>query len=203
MFAYNPTVNDNSGMIRGQGITNSAQIMGEAKVGMVDDIGSALVGLAGAYGQMQGTKAKGKNFKKFMGMAGETFGFDENQLSAFTDMEDYDAGLMLDNFGSWMPAMANAQLGRSRLGVQQNQPFVNAGLDDMANTAAGNQTITPGANDPANTVPLPEADTPLPAVQGAPGASPSVPGGRASWDARNRDRVKRGLQPLPYPPGLE
>jgi hypothetical protein len=126
MFAYNPTVNDRSGEFLGAGKVASAQTMADAKVKLVDDIGSSLVSLAGAYGQMQGTKAKGKNFKKFMGMAGETFGFDQNQLSAFTDMEDYDAGMMLDNFGSWMPAMANAQLGRQRVGVQQNQQALTA-----------------------------------------------------------------------------
>jgi hypothetical protein len=115
MFGYAPTVNDESGAIRGQGIVNSAQMNAQAKVQLANDIGGALVSLAGAYGQMQGTKAKGKNFKKFMGMAGETFGFDENQLSSFTDMDDYDAGMMLDNFGSWMPSMANAQLGKQRM----------------------------------------------------------------------------------------
>jgi hypothetical protein len=130
MFAYKPTVNDESGAIRGQGIVNSAQMNAQAKVQLANDIGGALVSLAGAYGQMQGTKAKGKNFKKFMGMAGETFGFDENQLSSFTGMDDYDAGMMLDNFGSWMPSMANAQLGRRRMGVQQNAPLTQQNIDN-------------------------------------------------------------------------
>lgn len=145
MFAYNPTMNDTSGQILGQGIVGSAQTKAQANVQLVNDIGGALVSLAGAYGQMQGTKAKGKNFKKFMGMAGETFGFDENQLSAFTDMEDYDAGLMLDNFGSWMPAMANAQLGRQRMGVQQAGQAMNS---PGARALIGNQqdVINQGGN---------------------------------------------------------
>jgi len=126
-------------MIRGQGITNSAQIMGEAKVGLVDDIGSALVGLAASYGAKKGTEAKGKNFKKFMGMAGETFGIDG---SLFNDMEDYDAGMMLEDFGSWMPAMANAQLGRSRLGVQQGAPMMKTQADAAAKVAAGQGRMT-------------------------------------------------------------
>jgi hypothetical protein len=133
MFAYNPTVNDTSGAIRGQGIVNSAQMNAQAKVQLANDISGALVSLAGAYGQMQGTKAKGKNFKKFMGMAGETFGMDG---SMFGDMDDYDAGMMLDNFGSWMPAMANAQLGKQRLGVQQNAPVFGAITKNTANIAS-------------------------------------------------------------------
>jgi hypothetical protein len=139
MFAYNPTVNDESGAIRGQGIVNSAQMNAQAKVQLANDIGGALVSLAGAYGQMQGTKAKGKNFKKFMGMAGETFGFDENQLSAFTDMDDYDAGMMLDNFGSWMPSMANAQLGKQRMEqapIVQTQRDITRNNINNANTRA-------------------------------------------------------------------
>jgi hypothetical protein len=142
MLAYNPTVNDESGAIRGQGIVNSAQMNAQAKVQLANDIGGALVSLAGAYGQMQGTKAKGKNFKKFMGMAGETFGFDENQLSSFTDMDDYDAGMMLDNFGSWMPSMANAQLGKQRLGVQQNAPLAKAQYGAASQVAAGQGRVT-------------------------------------------------------------
>ena len=116
MFSYSPQTQDTSGQILGGGIVNSANINAQAKVRLADDIGSSLVSLAAAYGAKKGTEAKGKNFKKFMGMAGDTFGMDG---SMFADMEDYDAGMMLDNFGSWMPAMANAQLGSQRLGVQQ------------------------------------------------------------------------------------
>jgi hypothetical protein len=150
MFGYAPTTRDESGMIRGQGITNSAQIMGEAKVGLVDDIGSALVGLAASYGAKKGTEAKGKNFKKFMGMAGETFGIDG---SLFNDMEDYDAGMMLEDFGSWLPAMANAQLGRSRLGVQQNLPYFNAGIKNATNIAGqGGPGMQRGGLPPAGAI---------------------------------------------------
>jgi hypothetical protein len=116
MFAYNPQTQDMSGQIIGQGMIGAAQTTAGAQMQMADDIGSSLVSLAAAYGAKKGTEAKGKNFKKFMGMAGDTFGMDG---SMFADMEDYDAGMMLDNFGSWMPAMANAQLGSQRMGVQQ------------------------------------------------------------------------------------
>jgi hypothetical protein len=108
---YNPAVTDR----RADYVMAAAQTNAQMMSDLGQNIGGALTTLAAAYGERQGTIAKGKNFKKFMGMAGETFGFDKNQLGAFTDMEDYDAGLMLDNFGSWMPAMANAQLGKQRM----------------------------------------------------------------------------------------
>lgn len=146
MFAYNPTVNDTSGQILGQGVVGAAQTTTGAQMQMANDIGSSLVSLAAAYGAKKGTEAKGKNFKKFMGMAGDTFGMDG---SMFADMEDYDAGMMLDNFGSWMPAMANAQLGSRRMGVQQqgqqiqqNAPIRRAQVNAAAQAAAGQQRMT-------------------------------------------------------------
>jgi hypothetical protein len=101
-------------------------------VQLADSIGNSLVSLAAAYGAKKGTEAKGKNFKKFMGMAGDTFGMDG---AMFGDMDDYDAGMMLENFGSMMPAMANAQLGRGRMGVQQNQQALTARMPDLRNQA--------------------------------------------------------------------
>ena len=151
MFQFNPVVNDMSGQILGQGVVGAANTTAQANVKLVDDIGSSLVSLAAAYGAKKGTEAKGKNFKKFMGMAGDTFGMDG---SMFADMEDYDAGMMLDSFGSWMPAMANAQLGSQRLGVsqqgqqiQQNAPFTNAGIRN-ATTRAEEGDVFDGTNLP-------------------------------------------------------
>lgn len=114
MFAYNPQTQDRSGEIMAMGQVGAAQSNAQMMGQIGQDIGGALTTLAAAYGQRQGTIAKGKNFKKFMGMAGSAFGIDEDKLGMFNEMQDYDAGLMLDNFGSWMPAMANAQLGRQR-----------------------------------------------------------------------------------------
>ena len=114
MFNYSPIVADKSGEIMAQGTIGAAQANSDMMSNIGSNISNALTTLAAAYGQRQGTIAKGKNFKKFMGMAGSAFGIDEDKLGMFNEMQDYDAGLMLDNFGSWMPAMANAQLGRQR-----------------------------------------------------------------------------------------
>ena len=143
MFAYNPTVDDTSGQILGQGMVGAAQTTAGAQMQLADTIGNSLVSLAAAYGAKKGTEAKGKNFKKFMGMAGDTFGMDS---SMFADMEDYDAGMMLENFGSWMPSMANAQLGRGRMGVQQNQQALTAAMPGLRNQADAADRAARGEN---------------------------------------------------------
>ena len=135
-MSYFPVTADRSGEIMAGGIVGAAQANANMLNKFSEDIGGsisdAITSLAAAYGQRKGIEAKGKNFKKFMGMAGNTFGMDG---SLFADMEDYDAGMMLEDFGSWMPAMANAQLGRSRMGVQQNQQALSAAMPGIRNQA--------------------------------------------------------------------
>jgi hypothetical protein len=68
MFAFNPGVNDTSGQILGQGMVSSAQTRAGCGVKMVDDIGGALVSLAGAYGQARDKKAVLKGMDQTMGV---------------------------------------------------------------------------------------------------------------------------------------
>jgi hypothetical protein len=207
MIQYNPQVNDMRGEYAMRAAQANAQMMGQ----MGQDIGGALASIGGMYGEIEGQKAKGRAFKDVFKVVSPSLGISMDQLEAVAGgkiKSDRDWFQVSEMMMPMMPSLINMQLGQDRLGVQRNQPFINTALDDMTNTASGNRTVTPGspmpagAGDPADTVPLPEADTPLPAVQGAPGAAPRVPGGRASWDARNRDRQKQGLDPLPYPPGI-
>jgi hypothetical protein len=143
MFAFNPGVNDTSGQILGQGMVSAANTTAQANVKLVDDIGSSLVSLAAAYGAKKGTEAKGKNFKKFMGMAGDTFGMDS---AMFGDMEDYDAGMMLENFAPMMPAMANAQLGQRRNQTSLQGQLVQQRLPELrAQTDANNRRLQEGS----------------------------------------------------------
>ena len=145
MFGFNPGNEDRSGEIIGQGVVGAANTTAQANVQFADSIGSSLVSLAAAYGAKKGTEAKGKNFKKFMGMAGDTFGMDG---AMFADMEDYDAGMMLENFAPMMPAMANAQLGQNRSAAQQQNMQVMPGLKiqaDAAKRAASGENQIQGA----------------------------------------------------------
>jgi hypothetical protein len=138
MFGYAPQESDQSGRIIAQGMMGAAQTNAQTMGQVGQDIGGALTSLAAAYGQRQGTIAKGKNFKKFMGMAGDTFGMDG---AMFGDMDDFDAGMMLENFAPMMPAMANAQLGQQRIGVQQGQQALTARMPDLRKQADAQNTL--------------------------------------------------------------
>ena len=143
MFGFNPGNEDMSGRILGQGVVGAANTTAQANVQLADSLSNSLVSLAAAYGAKKGTEAKGKNFKKFMGMAGDTFGMDS---AMFGDMEDYDAGMMLENFAPMMPAMANAQLGQQRMGVQRQGQALTARMPDLrAQTDANNRLRQEGS----------------------------------------------------------
>jgi hypothetical protein len=150
MFAFNPGNEDQSGRILGGAYANAAQTTADAQVKMVDDIGSALVGLAGAYGEMEGNKAKGRAFKDAFKVISPSAGIDMKQLEALTgtglknDMDWYNAR---ETIAPLLPSMINAQLGQQRIGVQQagqqldrDRPFIDASLKNLGNTAAGRGT---------------------------------------------------------------
>lgn len=156
MFGFNPGNEDRSGEIIGQGVVGAANTTAQANVQFADSIGSSLVSLAAAYGAKKGTEAKGKNFKKFMGMAGDTFGMDG---AMFADMEDYDAGMMLQDFAPMMPAMANAQLFSQRnmtalsgQQIQAGMPARRARIDTQSTIAGGGGTV-PLQDDPMGYAP--------------------------------------------------
>ena len=122
MFAYNPQTQDMSGQIIGQGMVGAAQTTAGAQMQMADDIGSALVGLAGAYGEMEGNKAKGRAFKDAFKVIAPSAGIDMKQLEALTggslknDMDWYNAR---ETMAPLLPSLINARLVTGKIGVQQ------------------------------------------------------------------------------------
>lgn len=88
MFAYNPTVNDTSGQILGQGMVGAANTKANAQVKMVDDIGSALVGLASAYGQARDKKAVLKGMDQTMGAMADMDVLPKGFLNNYNRLDD-------------------------------------------------------------------------------------------------------------------
>ena len=152
-----------SGQILGQGVVSSAQTKADAQVKMVDDIGSALVGLAGAYGEMEGNKAKGRAFKDAFNVIAPSAGIDMKQLEALTggslknDMDWYNAR---ETMVPMLPSLINAQLGSQRnmtsqagQQIQAGMPAKRAGIDNATDVAGGRKTYNPP--DLFNVVPPP------------------------------------------------
>jgi hypothetical protein len=187
MFGFNPGVNDMSGQILGQGVVSSAQTKADAQVKMVDDIGSALVGLAGAYGEMEGNKAKGRAFKDAFKVISPSAGIDMKQLEALTgtglknDMDWYNAR---ETIAPLLPSMINAQLGSQRNMTAQAGQQIQAGMPAQRARIDTQSTIAGGGG----TVPL--QDDPM-------GYSPSAPPGTGATQAAsawyNQSRVPTSM----------
>jgi hypothetical protein len=154
MFAFNPGVNDTSGQILGQGMVSAANTTAQANVKLVDDIGGALVSLAGSLRRNGGHKAKGRAFKDAFKVIGPSAGIDMKQLEALTggslknDMDWYNAR---ETMVPMLPSLINAQLGSQRNMtsqqgqlIQQNAPF-NRAMADNAATVAQRGNMIPGA----------------------------------------------------------
>jgi hypothetical protein len=104
MFAYNPTVNDESGAIRGQGIVNSAQMNAQAKMKLADDIGSALVSVAGAFGEAGELAQQGDSAYEALGAIGEMYPGMKSTYGALGKMDPRTRRMasmsILDNLGA-------------------------------------------------------------------------------------------------------
>lgn len=120
MFAYNPTVNDQSGQIIGESVVNAANTSANANMQLASDIGGALTSLAGAYGASKMKAAGGKAFKQVMEVAGPSMGLKDEQLKLFKTMSDQDAYQMSEMFMPVAPSMiSSAGYGRLALANQQ------------------------------------------------------------------------------------
>jgi hypothetical protein len=84
MIQYNPQAQD----MRGQYLLQAAQTTADAKVGLVDDIGSALVGLAGAYGQSVDKKKALKGMDMAMGAMSDIGALPEGFLKKYNTLDD-------------------------------------------------------------------------------------------------------------------
>lgn len=148
MFGYAPTENDESGRIIGQGMIGSAQTTANAQVKMADDIGGALVGLAGAFGDAGQLASQGDSAYEALGAIGEMYPGMKSTYGALGKMDPRTRRMasmsILDNLG------AVSQLGIAGMRnstTQQGQaltaamPRARAAADAQAKVAAGQATV--------------------------------------------------------------
>lgn len=167
MLSYNPGVYDRSGEIISQGAQNAAMLNMEAMSDMGENMGQVLTTFAEAYKQKEQDKSDAKIYGQLLKFVAPAFGQEGDAVLAEynTLKSDRDKANYGRTISQLLGPASNAMMARGRLGVQQNQPFVNAGLDNAANIAAGKGTYIPGGGGNQTIV---EPEDPLPAVT-APG----------------------------------
>jgi hypothetical protein len=156
MFAYNPTVNDESGAIRGQGIVNSAQMNAQAKMKLADDIGSALVSVAGAFGEAGELAQQGDSAYEALGAIGEMYPGMKSTYGALGKMDPRTRRMasmsILDNLGAVSQMGIAGMNNQTRQGQQAltargqqitlNMPAARAQQNAASQVAAGQGRVT-------------------------------------------------------------
>ena len=97
MFAYNPTVNDNSGAIMAQGMMGTAQTNADTMRQVGSGIGSVITQFAGAYAADKALQAKGAAYGDFMKRHGQQLGFDPGYLEDFLKRDPREQAMIGDN----------------------------------------------------------------------------------------------------------
>ena len=157
MFAYNPTVNDNSGAIMAQGMMGAADTNAQMMQGLGNNIGNALQTIGGMYGEVEARKAKGRAFKDVFKVVSSSAGIDMKQLEQLTGgslKSDMDWANASETISPLLPSLINARLVQGNMGIkqqgqqiQQNAPFTNAGIRN-ATTRAEEGDVFDGTNLP-------------------------------------------------------
>ena len=152
MFAYNPTVNDNSGAIMAQGMMGAADTNAQMMQGLGNNIGNALQTIGGMYGEVEARKAKGRAFKDVFKVVSSSAGIDMKQLEQLTGgslKSDMDWANASETISPLLPSLINARLVRGNMGIkqqgqqiQQNAPIRRAQVNAAAQAAAGQQRMT-------------------------------------------------------------
>ena len=158
MFAYNPTVNDTSGQIIGQGMVGAAQTTANAQVKMADDIGGALVGLAGAFGDAGQLASQGDSAYEALGAIGEMYPGMKSTYGALGKMDPRTRRMasmsILDNLGAvsqlGIAGMRNSTTQQGQM-IQAGMPAQRARVDTLSTVAGGGGTVP--LDDPASYTP--------------------------------------------------
>jgi hypothetical protein len=190
MFSYSPQVADRSGEIIAAGQVGAAQANAQMMGQMGENIGGALQAIGGMYGEIESQKAKGRAFKDVFKVVSPSLGMSMEQLESV-------AGGKLKNDRDWfkasemlmpmMPALINSQLGQQRIGVQQNAPILNAGLQGAARVAGGEGTV------PLPEEPLPVMDnSQLPPSQTSQPSPDAMSAATAWYNQSNRGMMQTG-----------
>jgi hypothetical protein len=104
MFAYNPTVNDNSGQILSGFQTQSADM----RLAQQQQQAEAFANIASQVTNVASMQAGGKAFKKIMSAAGPAMGISTEEINQFKNMSDLEAYQVSGPMLGLAPSMVSA-----------------------------------------------------------------------------------------------
>ena len=141
MFAYNPTVNDQSGQIIGQGMVGAAQTNADTMRQVGSDIGSVITQFAGAYAADKALQAKGSAYGDFMKRHGQQLGFDPGYLEDFLKRDPREQAMIGDNIIG-MQNTGNRLMGLNYMNQQANLFSGNRGSGGGGGGIGGGDSFT-------------------------------------------------------------
>jgi hypothetical protein len=149
MFAYNPTVNDESGAIRAQGMLGAAQTNAQMMGQLGQDIGSALKSIGGTIAGGMQANAQADSAFDAISAIGQMYPGMKKISSALEGMDPRTRRLasmsILDNLGAISQlgiAGMNNQTRTAQQGLTARMPAQRAAVTAQAQVAAGQGRVT-------------------------------------------------------------
>ena len=157
MFAYNPSVNDNSGQILAAGQVGAAQANAQMMGQIGQDIGGALKSLGAMYAEEKGMQAEAAGYDHIGEILGGSMFKDNPAVSGLIGnlRKEKNARMKIAGYNALFNMagpISNSQMANRNAGIRENAPIMNAGLQGAERIAGGE-----------GTVPLPE-EPPLPVM---------------------------------------
>lgn len=160
MFAFNPGNEDRSGEILGNAAVGAANTTAQAKVQMVNDIGSSLMSLAGAFGNSGELASQGDSAYEALGAIGEMYPGMKSTYGALGKMDPRTRRMasmsILDNLGAVSQLGIAGMNNQTRAAGQQltaEMPSRRARIEADAQIAAGQGRMAMPANINPNVIP--------------------------------------------------
>lgn len=166
MFAYNPSVNDNSGQILAAGQVGAAQANAQMMGQIGQDIGGALKSLGAMYAEEKGMQAEAAGYDHIGEILGGSMFKDNPAVSGLIGnlRKEKNARMKIAGYNALFNMagpISNSQMANRNAGIRENAPIMNAGLQGAERVAGGEGTV-PLPDEP----PLPvQDDSTLPPSQ--------------------------------------
>jgi hypothetical protein len=135
MFAYNPSVNDNSGQILAAGQVGAAQANSQMMGQVGENIGGALQAIGGMYAQNKGLAAEAAGYDRIGEILGGSMFKDNPAVGGFlADLRKQKNPQMkiagYNALFNMAGPISNSQMASGRISAQSGQPYTTKAIKD-------------------------------------------------------------------------